>query len=364
MKRIPLILLCLLVLSCDKEEDITKGLPEEITFNNLPTDLSKTDSFAAIGQLQGLPKSHGGFTMKEYYLLEPDIPVYAMSDGIIYNIRYEQVTSNHPGLPPELQGKYYDDYTLEIQLTKTAKMHFGHLSELAPEILEAAGNISFGRGVENRVNIPIEEGQIIAYIGRHPGFDIGLTDTKRQAYFANPERYSQEYMGSLPFTDFMPASLRNQVWTVNPRTAEPRGGQVAYDVEGTLSGNWFLQGTTSLLEWSKQLVIARHELWGDRITIMDGSPLFDGDGQLNNGIAANLWWIKGNAPDPKSITPSDGMIKYEVAAWWNQKFNSEHVDGTILFELTADGMLKFEYFDGMTSDEVTDFSPNVRIYER
>ncbi len=240
------------------------------------------ETFGAIGQIRVIPKSHGGFGLADYSFENPDIPVYAMSDGIIYNIRYEEVISNNdPDLPSEFRNQEYDDYALEIYLTKTALMHYGHLSKLAPEIVEAAGTLQFGRGVANSVNIPIEAGLIIAYIGRHPGFDIGLEDTKRQASFANPSRYTPEYMGSLPFTDFLTSDLREKVWEINPRTVPPRGGKVAYDVEGTLSGNWFLLGTTTITEWSKQLVLAHHELRADRITIADGSPLFDGDGKLN-----------------------------------------------------------------------------------
>jgi len=362
---LPTILILVFFLSSCKDDDITKDLPDDVTFTQLPADLSPSDEFAAIGQLTGIPKSHGGFRLANHYMLNPDIPVYAMSDGIIYNIRYEGVSSDHPNIPPELKGKEYDDYSLEIYLTKTAKMHYGHLSELAPKILEAAGTINYGRGVENRVKIPIKEGQILAYVGRHPGFDIGLTDLKRQAYFANPSRYTPEYMGSLPFTEFLTSALREKIWEINPRTAEPRGGKVAYDVEGTLSGNWFLLGTTSLTEWSKQLVIAKHEHWAERITIMDGSPLFDGDGKLNNGVPPNLWWLVGNSPDPKTITSASGKVKFKVAEWWKLQANENWpAEGTVMFEISNNQQLKFEFFKEQLPDEVNDFTNSVRIYER
>jgi len=29
----------------------------------------------------------------------------------------------------------------------------------------------------------------------------------------------------------------------NPRTVEPRGGKIDFDIDGVLSGNWFLEGT-------------------------------------------------------------------------------------------------------------------------
>ena len=103
-------------------------LPDDVVFTYLPTDLSKMAEFGAIGQIIGIPKAHGGFTLKTYYSTTPDIPVYAMSDGVIYNIRYEsQIFEGFA--PEELQGQEYDDFALEMALTETAKMHYGHLSK-------------------------------------------------------------------------------------------------------------------------------------------------------------------------------------------------------------------------------------------
>ena len=362
---LPYLLLVVLLWGCSKEDEVILNLPDEVTFTHLPTDLSKMESYGAIGQMRVIPKSHGGFIQSQIFFDNPDIPVYAMSDGIIYNIRYEGLGTYNPLTSPNIIGQNYPDYALEIHLTKTAKMHYGHVSELAPDILEAAGELQFGRGTQNHVNISIKAGQVIAYIGRHGGFDIGLTDTKRQAYFANPSRYTPDYMGSIPFTDFLTPVLREKVWEINPRTVEPRGGKIAYDVEGTLSGNWFLLGATEITEWSKQLVFGYHELYGDRITIVDASPLSDGDGKINNNIDSYIWWVKDNVPDPATIKVNSGKVKFEVAAWWNYVYSEEGPsDGTVMIELMANSHLKYQFFEDKLPEEVEDFSSTVRIYER
>ncbi len=365
MHRWMIFLLSLLFLACHKDpgNDLENlDLPDNVAFTYLPTDLSKMAAFGAIGQITGIPKAHGGFTLKPYQgPVVADIPVYAMSDGVIYNIRFEDVGP---------KGQEYDDYALEIALTKTAKMHYGHLSRLAPEILEAAGEIKKGRGVENRVTITIIAGQIIAYIGYHPGFDIGLNDTEKQAYFANPERYTPEYRGAIPFTDLLRPELREQVWAINPRTVEPRGGKVAYDVKGTLSGNWFLKGTTSLTEWSHQLIFARQETYADRVTISDASPLFDGDGAQNSGIEPYLWWIFDNGPLPENITPDSGKVKYKVATWYKlwpylyRQGNIPDPEGTVMIVMTADDKLKYEFFAEKLPEEIGEFTSAARLYER
>jgi len=361
-------LIVFLFVSCVKDdmEDIIQNLdlPDDVTFTYLPTDLSKMGTFAAIGQIQGIPKAHGGFTLKSISYSTADIPVYAMSDGVIVNIRWESIAYGNDA-PEEFRGTEYDDYALDIALTKTAKMHYGHLQKLAPEILQEAGELKFGRGVPNHVEIHYKAGQILAYIGIHPGFDIGLNDAKKEHYFANPDRYPIEYRGAIPFTDYLTPALREQVWQINPRTVEPRGGKVNYDVEGTLSGNWFLEGTTSLEEWSKQLILARQEMYADKITISDASPLLDGDGKQNSGRATNLWWVFGNEPLPESITQASGKVKYKVATWWKIKDNPNTTpEGTLLFELIAADKLKFEFFPDKLPEEVNDFTSAVKIYER
>lgn len=363
--------LILATLGCDEnqeEDDILKklDLPDNVSFTHLPTDLNLMGTFGAIGQVYGIPKGHGGFTLKTITFTDPSIPVYAMSDGVIYNIRWESLTFPVAAyVPVDLQGEEYDDYALEIALSKTAKMHYGHLSKLAPTILNQAGTIKKGRGVENRVEIPFKAGEIIAYIGVHPGFDIGFNDTKKEHYFANPDRYTIEYRSYIPFTDYLPANLREQVWEINPRTAEPRGGKINYDIEGTLSGNWFLEGTTSLEQWSRQLVFARHELYADKIYIADGSPLSDGDGAQNAGKQPFLWFVFGNAPLPESVTVASGKVKYNVATWW--KFNANNIpdsEGTLMVELIQPNKLRYEWFSGKAPDEVSEFTAGAKMYER
>ncbi|HEX5167758.1 MAG TPA: hypothetical protein VFW11_01190 [Cyclobacteriaceae bacterium] len=372
MKKILILFISIGVFGCkdyqEEEQDILKklDLPEDVAFTYLPTELSGMGTFGAIGQVTGIPKGHGGFILKTIDVINPSIPVYAMSDGIIFNIRWESATYPAAGwVPNELQGTTYDDFALEIALSKTAKMHYGHLSTLSSTILSKAGALKQGRGVENRVEISFKAGEIIAYIGRHPGFDIGLNDTKHEHFFANPDRYPIEYRSYIPFTDYLPANLRDEVWTINPRTVEPRGGKIDYDVAGTLSGNWFLEGTTSLEQWSRQLIFARHELKADKVYIADGSPLSDGDALVNQGKVPNLWFVFGNTPLPETVTPASGKIKYSVATWW--KFTptvTPAPEGTLMVEMIQENKLKFEWFPGKTPDEVLDFTQAAKVYER
>ena len=364
----PVLLVILLFFGCEDDKNVVDprqhiDLPDNFSFNLLPTDLSRMSEFAAIGQVFVFPKAHGGFTVKNYYS-DPDIPVYAMSDGVIHNIRYGTRTYEGPRAPDALRGQEYDDFTLNIYLSKTAVMHYGHLSRLAPEIFEEGVNL-VKYNEENRVSINIKEGQIVAYIGVHPGFDIGFSDEKITQYFANPERYPDNYIYSVPFTDMLPQPLKNEVWEINPRTVAPLGGKISYDIEGTISGNWFLEGTTSIDEFGNQLIIAYHERFADRITISDTSPLSDGGGNQNQGKETNMWWIIGNAPGPENIVLESGKVKLNVATRYKfSTTDSPPSEGTVMFEMMAIDKLKFEFFEGKLPNEVEDFTALARMYER
>lgn len=370
MKKHLILLIFLAVICCDDDQSVhqdilkTLDLPDDVVFTHLPTDLNSMSTFGAIGQVFGIPKGHGGFIVKTFNYANPSIPVYAMSDGIIYNIRWGvQTFPAIASIPAALHGQEYNDYALEIALSRTAKMHYGHVAKLAPQILSKAGTLE--KTTENHVEIPFKAGEVIAYIGIHPGFDIGLNDTKREHFFSNPDRYSIDYRSYIPFTDYLPVDLREQVWAINPRTVEPRGGKIDYDVAGTLSGNWFLEGTTSLEQWSRQLVFARHELRADKIYIADGSPLSDGPGSANAGKQPLLWFVFGNEPLPESVTPASGKVKFSVASWW--KFTptvTPSPEGTLMVELIQENKLKYEWFPLKTSSEVTDFTSSAKIYER
>jgi hypothetical protein len=101
------------------------------------------------------------------------------------------------------------------------------------------------------------------------------------------------------------------------------------------------------------------------VYIADASPLSDGDGKLNSGKSPFLWFVFGNAPLPENVTPASGKIKYSVATWW--KFRpgvTPSPEGILMVELIQANKLKYEWFPEKSPDEVAEFTPSARLYER
>ena len=96
---------------------------------------------------------------------------------------------------------------------------------------------------------------------------------------------------------------------------------------------------------------------------------------------AKQFAVKGNVPDPASVSPGNGLVKYELVDFeymtengqiWNRRsfakiskaFGSNNVAGTVLVQMIGEGEIKFEAFPGRSASEVTGFTQNAKIYER
>ncbi|MDA1280834.1 MAG: hypothetical protein O3B95_12505 [Chloroflexi bacterium] len=114
-----------------------------------------------------------------------------------------------------------------------------------------------------------------------------------------------------PFPYF-PEDIRTSLLSKMLRQAEPRAGKIDYDVDGTLSGNWFQQGTAGYggvepsKYWDGHLAIVPDALDPSQWRFSIGNF----SGELGN---ARQFGIQGNSPDPLSVTAESGLIKYELS---------------------------------------------------
>ena len=225
------------------------------------------------------------------------------------------------------------------------------------------------------VRIPVEEGEVIGTVGPH-SFDFQIMDaTVKNTDILMPENIDWFSSYTVDTFDYLSAALHSQLLQKNLRKTEPLGGKVGYDKDGTLLGNWFKVGRDPNKRdeyWTQNLSIVYDHIDESQIRISLGN--FDG--------YPKAFGIRGNTPDPKDVTKSSGIVKYELmkfdyyqpdgSKWDTISYvsgltakNTSEMAGVVLFELQNDGKLKLEVFPRVNSaDQVTDFTSKALIYER
>lgn len=293
--------------------------------------------------------------------------VYADADGVITSI----------GVEPNNPENKYKKTNVRIMHTCDFYSIYNLLTSLSPEITKVTGEMSYGKYWSG--SIPVKKGQLIGKIGGQT-LDLSVNyDKVILKGFIVPEHYLGESwkIHTVDPFDYLEEPDRSQLLEKNIRTALPLGGKIDYDIDGKLVGNWFVEGSGGYPAqyipeiWRNHLSFVYDDIDPTHIIISMGN--YEGD--------AKQFAVKGNSPDPKDISSSNGIVKYELieidyvlpnGQQWNRMSieknikvrDSDRVMGTVLVQLISDRKIKFEAFPGKTSSQVSDFSNNVKIYER
>lgn len=313
----------LLAISCSKDEEETDKTGA-VVFTQSPVDTSFIKIVTPLGNVN--PPGHTFPTNHIYFYIKGITPVevYSIAGGEVTLVQY------HEGS---------DDNNILIEFSGTCQYYYDHVSNVPDNI--TAGN-------------QIEPGILIGY--SNPlvaALDLGVIDYEITRSFLEPNRYLENFLNCgdpyLYFTD----SVRNLLYEKNPRTVEPRGGKIDFDIDGRLSGNWFLKGTpihilNATHEYMETQLCFVYDKWDPhKIIIAAGGTL---------SLSPFLSTVTDNSPDPQYVTPASGKVKYE--------FNSYGVNGTILVEMTDNREVKVEVFPGLARDDVSNFTANAKFYTR
>lgn len=159
----------------------------------------------------------------------------------------------------------------------------------------------------------------------------------------------------------------------NIRKAEPRSGKIDYDQPGKLIGNWFREGTDYFGDGSQSVSQdGKRGYWSGHLAIFpyvaDGKTIIISFGEYGDG-SPQSFAVKGNAPDPATITAESGVVAYELTQSPNfsptgVQYGSSSVQGTVLFQVMSGEKLKMEVFPGKTKAQATAFTSAAKTYER
>lgn len=339
-----------------------------VTFTSPPMRLKEIGHILPIGLLNGehvTPTDHGYYHPPNWRPQEAENPtkfkdVLSPADGILAHIELVRGT---PG-----------DYRLTINHTCTLYTIYIHVRELSPRILQMIGPVKR----HMYPNIKLGAGEVI---GRSNGFDFSVHNKEfKLSGFVIPEHYSQEpwKIHTVDMFGNFPEPMRSQLLAKNVRQRNPRGGKIDYDIDGRLVGNWFVENTGGYTGnspsgnyWNRHLSFA--------YDAYDPSAVIVSMGNFNGG--AKQFGVKGNSPNPSTISVASGLVKYELVSveylteegnWWNRTsfakvskaVGGDKITGVILVQMVENRKIKFESFPGKTATEVRGFTTNAVIYER
>tara|TARA_Y100000294_G_C8534997_1_gene328647 strand:+ start:504 stop:1487 length:984 start_codon:yes stop_codon:yes gene_type:complete len=268
------------------------------------------------------------------------------------------------------------DYRMVIMHSCAFFTIFIHMAELAPAIAEQTGPIPLGGLWFSTLHEPIEvkAGDPLTEM-TGTGLDWSVHDADvTLSGFIVPEHYGGEVwkIHTVDPFQFYEEPLRSELLSKVVRKVEPRAGKIDYDIEGTILGNWFLEGTidyggnTDDSEyWKGHLAIAYGWIDPSQVRISIGFDTGINDDQLCN-VCFSAYGVRGNQPDPATVGKETGLVKYELMSRQGPYFEQvgKTALGTFLVQHLGDRTIRVELITGKSPQEVTGFSDASLIYRR
>jgi hypothetical protein len=305
--------------------------------------------------------------------------VTSPADGTIVGIEDFQKSNGYP----------YPDYRIVIAHSCDLYSVFIHVGELQGPAAQAAGDAS--RNGRWSGSIAVKAGDVIADESKSPNYDFSTFATKAMVSLLNPDSYREKETWK-PYTanpfDYFPANIKAAYEGKTLRTAEPIGGTIFYDVDGTAQGMWFVQGTNGYRGvgdesamydnngkvargyWDTHLAFAPDNVDPSAfiysIGDWEGCPCqFMSKGNLNpssvkvsnSPTVVDLVEYEYTAPDGSRMDPSKPVRGYKL------KTGNTAV-GSVAFQVNADGSMTVEKRPGKDAASFTGFSADALTYVR
>lgn len=331
------------------------------------------------------PIDHQYYSPISYQSPRDAYPVYAMGDARLVSIEHR---TEIPQDNSAVRNRITDEYRLIFTQSCTFFYYYDLLTSLTPELTKLVGDKR-----NASVDVPVKAGDKIGAIGGQT-LDFAVWNTEKQLPgFIVPEHYRAEAwkIYTADPLDYQTAELKKMMLDKYPRVNEPLSGKIDWDIDGTLQGTWFAQGTNYLEgdrsnpkgPWVGHLSFAPNLYDPNRwIVSMGDYPVAQ---EANTQVSATQFYAKATSPSPTKITPESGLTKIELVhedyikpdgqPWHLQ--NGEFVKGpkvgtareseilaVALVQLTDQRTLKFQIFPNKTAADVNGFDSDAKIYTR
>ncbi len=155
----------------------------------------------------------------------------------------------------------------------------------------------------------VEPGTLLGHHSVFPAFDFSVLRSTLRLNFVNPLRYSRDTLTADGPLKYFDEPVRSALAAKVLRSGGEIDGRIDYDVDGTLSGNWFAEDLPvaesgrggEMFYGVRKLAFARDVHSPDRPRISIGGLGMTG-----------LYATAGDAPDFAGVTPASGLVVYRL----------------------------------------------------
>ena len=347
--------------------------------------LFKPELITAIVPMGKVSAGSGHVTPTDHLYIHRNPPAdkdgeYILSPAAGTLVKISRFPEDQPLIAGDMNSRKIPDYRVVIMHSCSLFTIFIHLGEFSAVIADQIGIIPLGKSWFSGTSEPIllDAGQSIAKFGGN-SMDWSVHDGNiTLSGFVEPKHYEVEpwKVHTVDPFQFYEEPYKSQLITKVVRSVEPRSGKIDYDIEGTVAGNWFLDGT---IDYSGNVPEGSHGYWKGHLAIAYGyidptqiriSIGFDtGINRDLCNICFGAYGVRGNLPDPASVTVNTGIVEYELMSRKEQsRWDREQVGdislGTFLVQQLGDRSIRVEVLPGLSPNEIEGFSDDARIYRR
>ena len=187
--------------------------------------------------------------------------------------------------------------------------------------------------------------------------------------FLNPERYQQAEPWKIHTVDpfqYFEYDEKELLLSKVKRIEEPLSGQIDYDIEGKIIGNWFLEGTDYLDEykfesdyWAGHLALGYHHIYPDYQILSVGQNIGFDENIYNK--ARGVFRLEG--PDIATIGKVSNNIEYKMYSG-SGSIMGDDLLGKLLIRHLGNRSIQIEAFSANSKNTVLKFTDNSKIYIR
>ena len=331
------------------------------------------------------PIDHGYFYIKGATAQPPrQAAVFAPMDGNISAVSRTVRNGDLAAASGHTAAASFDDYAVTIEGSCTFRVRFSNMASFAGGLGGRVGPLEGDRSATP--NYPVKAGELIGYTGLPTarGIDVWVeNDEITLTGFVNPAQYAAAEAWKLHMADLFDVTdepLKSRLLALVERDAAPRWGKIDDDIDGKLVGNWFRVGSGGYAGVQH----SAEGYWDGHLAVVhDGND--PGQVEISFGNyegKPEQFAVVGNSPDPATVDPTAGLIKYELGqierysadtgqVWDGQTYlphircrAGSGVTGTVLLQLVDKRALKMEIFPHQRAARISGFDSGALLYER